>query len=303
MVPLIIIVTFAVATMMRLVDGDPATIALGENATEEDREVFRETYHLNDPLPVQYFRWWGDVLQGNLGSSIAQKTNVTDELQARLPITLELLVLSMLMTSAIGVSLGIISAFRQNSAPDYIVRMMSILGLSIPSFWLATLAIILPAIWWGYLPPLSRTPLTEDPLQNLQQYLLPAFVLSISASAIVMRLTRSSMLEVLRHDYIRTARAKGLSQGKILMRHALKNALIPVITVLGLQIIGLMGGSVIIESVFNLQGIGSFFINAINVRDYPSVQGMVLFFAVTAMLVNLIIDTSYAFLDPRIRLS
>ncbi len=303
MVPLLILVTFAVASMMRLVGGDPASIVLGETATAADRAKFKEHYHLDEPLPVQYVLWWNDVAHGNLGTSVVQKTTVTDELQHRLPITVELLVFAIIFTAIIGISLGVISAFRQNSPVDYGIRMLSIFGLSIPSFWLATLFILLPAIWWGYLPPLSRTPITSDPLQNLRQYVVPGFTLSVGASAIVMRLTRSSLLEVLRHDYIRTARAKGVSQRMILYRHALKNALIPVITVLGLQVAGLMGGSVIIEQIFNLQGIGSFLVSSILFRDYPSVQGLVLFFAITVMMVNLAIDTSYAFLDPRIRLS
>lgn len=303
LIPLVILVTFGVASLMRLVNGDPATLALGEGATPQDIQAFRHAYHLDDPLPVQYLRWWGDVFHGNLGTSVVSRTNVTIELRHRLPVTLELLILSTLMTALIGISFGVVSALRQNSPLDYIVRLFSILGLSIPSFWLGTLVIVLPAIWWGYLPPLQRINLTDSPLRNLQQYWLPSFVMAIGGSAIVMRIARSSLLEVMRNDFIRTARAKGLRSNIVLYRHALKNAIIPVVTILGLQVAALIGGTVIIESIFNLQGVGTFMINSINARDYPSVQGMVLFFAVVIIIVNLAVDMSYAFFDPRIRYS
>jgi len=303
LIPLVILVTFGVASLMRMVHGDPATLALGEGATPQDIQTFRHAYHLDDPLPVQYLRWWGDVFHGNLGTSVVSRTNVTLELQHRLPVTLELLILSTLMTAVIGISFGVVSALQQNSPMDYMVRLFSILGLSIPSFWLGTLVIVLPAIWWGYLPPLQRINLMDSPIRNLQQYWLPSLVLAIGGSAIVMRIARSSLLEVMRNDFIRTARAKGLRSNVVLYRHALKNAIIPVVTILGLQVAALIGGTVIIESIFNLQGVGTYMINSINARDYPSVQGMVLFFAVVIIVVNLIVDMSYALFDPRIRYS
>jgi peptide/nickel transport system permease protein len=301
MVPLLLLVTFAVASLMRLVPGDPATLALGESASKADLVRFRAAYHLNDPLPVQYLHWWSDTLHGNLGKSVVQRTTVTKELRNRLPSTLELVVLSMALTVLIGVPFGIISAVKQYSVLDYGIRLLSIGGLSVPSFWLGTLVLLLPAIWWGYLPPLTKVALTRDPARNLQQYALPSLTLAIGASAVVMRLTRSAVLEVLRNDYVRTARAKGLRERVVIQRHVIKNSLIPVITVIGLQVAGLIGGSVIIESIFNLPGVGVFFINSITARDYPSIQGMVLFFAVTFMLVNLTVDLCYGVLDPRIR--
>jgi peptide/nickel transport system permease protein len=302
-IPVLMIVTIGVSSMMRLVPGDPATLALGQAATEEDREKFREEYHLNDSLPVQYVRWWSDVFRGNLGESVVQRTNVTDELQARLPSTVELLIFAMALTILIGVPFGIISAVRQNSPIDYFIRIMSIGGLSIPNFWLGTLLLTMPAIWWNYLPPLSKVAITDDPLKNLEQYFLPSLTLAIGSSAGIMRLTRSSMLEVLRNDYVRTAYAKGLKERVVIVRHTLKNALIPVVTVLGLQFAGLIGGAVIIETIFNLQGVGLFFINSIFFRDYPVIQGLVLFLAVVFLLVNLVVDLSYGILDPRIRYS
>ena len=303
MVPVIIIVTFGVASMMRLVPGDPATLALGQAATEEDKEAFREEFHLNDPLIVAYLRWWGDVFRGDLGTSVVQRTNVTDELKTRLPITLELLIFATALTVLIGVPFGVISGVKQNSVTDYGIRFFSILGLSIPSFWLGTLLLTLPFIWWEYLPPLGRVSFFDDPLQNLEQYFLPSLTLAVGAAAGVMRLGRSSVLEVMRNDYIRTARAKGLGERLVIVRHVLKNAMIPVVTVIGLQMAALIGGSVIIETIFNLQGIGLFFINSIFSRDYPVIQGMVLFIAIVFLMMNLIVDLSYGFLDPRIRYS
>lgn len=303
MVPVIMLITFGVASLMRLVPGDPATLALGQAATEADREAFREAYHLNDSLLVQYARWWGDVLRGDLGSSVVQRTDVTAELANRLPSTLEMLLLAILLTALIGIPLGVISAVKRNGPVDYGVRLFSIGGLSIPSFWLGTLALTLPAIFWDYLPPIGKVSFTENPVRNLEQYFLPSLVLAVGGAAGVMRLTRSAVLEVLRNDYIRTAYAKGLRSRVVIGRHVLKNALIPVVTVLGLQLAGLLGGAVIIETIFNLPGVGLLFIASITARDYPIIQGLVFFLALLFLLINLLIDLSYALLDPRIRYS
>jgi len=303
MVPVIILVTILVASMMRLVPGDPAALALGQAATEADREKFREAYHLNDSLPVQYVRWWSDVFQGDLGKSVVHRTTVTDELRTRLPSTIELLLYSLFLTIIVGVPFGVLSAIRQNSPPDYLIRFLSIAGLSIPSFWLGRLLLTLPAIWWDYLPPLGKVGITDDPLKNLEQYLLPSITLAAGASAGIMRLTRSSVLEIMRNDYIRTARAKGLNERTVIWRHVLKNAFIPVVTVLGLQAAALIGGAVIIETIFNLQGVGLLFISSIFNRDYPVIQGLVLFLSVIFLTINLLVDLSYGLLDPRIRYS
>jgi peptide/nickel transport system permease protein len=297
----ILLITLLVAALMRLVPGDPATLALGQSATDEDRAAFRRAYHLDDPVLVQYARWWGDVLRGDLGRSVVQRTDVTSELRARLPSTLEILILAVIFTVLIGVPLGVLSAIARNSPLDYGVRLVSIGGLSIPSFWLGTLALLLPAIWWDYLPPIGKVSFFDNPKQNLEQYLLPSLVLAIGGSAGLMRLTRSAVLEVLRNDYVRTAYAKGLRQRIVVVRHVLKNALIPVVTVIGLQVATLIGGAVIIETIFNLPGVGLLFIASITSRDYPVIQGLVLFFAVIFLLINLVIDLSYALLDPRIR--
>jgi peptide/nickel transport system permease protein len=303
MVPVILIITLAVTMLMRVVPGDPATVVLGQAATEEDLEAFREAHHLDDPVIVQYFRWWADVLRGDLGESVVTQTGVTEELKERLPTTIEMMVLGVLLTVLIGVPAGVISAIRQNTFLDYGVRSISVAGLSIPSFWLGTLFLLLPAIWWDYLPPIGKVDFFDDPLTNLEQFILPALVLAIGGSATVMRLTRSSILEVLRNDYVRTAYAKGLREQMVIGRHVLKNSMIPVVTVIGLEIAGLFGGAVLLEVIFNLPGVGLFFLGSITSRDYPAIQGLTLFIAVMFLVINLLIDLSYAWLDPRIRYS
>ncbi|HZQ37641.1 MAG TPA: ABC transporter permease [Dehalococcoidia bacterium] len=301
MVPVLLLITVAVATLMRMVPGDPATLALGQAASEKDRQAFRKAYHLSDPLPVQYAHWWNEVLHGNLGSSVVHRTTVTSELRSRLPSTLEILVLGVVFTVLIGVPLGVLSAVKQNSGWDYAIRVFSIGGQSVPGFWLGTLVLILPAIWWNYLPPLGKVSLFDNPTKNLQQYYLPALVLAVGGSAGIMRFTRSSVLEVLRNDYVRTAHAKGLVERRVILTHVLKNALIPVVTIVGLQIATLFGGTVILETIFNLPGIGLLFIDSIFTRDYPVIQGLTFFLAVVLLFVNLAVDLSYAWLDPRIR--
>ncbi len=301
MVPVLLLITVAVATLMRMVPGDPATLALGQAASEKDREAFRKAYHLSDQLPVQYAHWWNEVLHGNLGSSVVHRTTVTSELRSRLPSTLEILVLGVVFTVLIGVPLGVLSAVKQNSGWDYAIRVFSIGGQSVPGFWLGTLVLILPAIWWNYLPPLGKVSLFDNPTKNLQQYYLPALVLAVGGSAGIMRFTRSSVLEVLRNDYVRTAHAKGLVERRVILTHVLKNALIPVVTIVGLQIATLFGGTVILETIFNLPGIGLLFIDSIFTRDYPVIQGLTFFLAVVLLFVNLAVDLSYAWLDPRIR--
>jgi peptide/nickel transport system permease protein len=304
LVPSIIIITFAVASLMRVVPGDPATLALGQQATEADRDAFRDKYDLNDPLPVAYAKWWGGVFQGDLGESVRSQTNVVAELKARLPTTLEMLVLAVLFTVIVGVPAGILAGVWRGSPFDYGVRLLSVGMLSVPSFWLGTLAILLPSIWWGYLPPIGgRVGLFEDPVANLQQFWLPSLILGIGASAGIIRIARSSVLDVSRTDYVRTAYAKGLRERVVIYRHMVRNALIPVITLIGLQIAALFGGAVIIEQIFSLRGVGLLFLSSISNRDYPMVQGVVLFLATVFLLTNLLIDLSYAYIDPRIRYS
>jgi peptide/nickel transport system permease protein len=303
MAPVILIITAAVTMLMRVVPGDPALVVLGQTATEEDVRAFHEVHHLDDPVIVQYLYWWGDVLRGDLGESIVTRTSVSEELKDRLPTTIEMLVLGTLLTVLIGVPAGVISAVRRNTLLDYGVRSVSVAGLSIPSFWLGTLFLLLPAIWWDYLPPIGKVDFFDDPLTNLEQFILPALVLAIGGSATVMRLTRSAVLETMRNDYVRTAYAKGLREQMVIGRHVLKNSMIPVVTVVGLEIAGLFGGAVLLEVIFNLPGVGLLFLGSITSRDYPAIQGLTLFIAVIFLLINLLIDLSYAWLDPRIRYS
>jgi peptide/nickel transport system permease protein len=227
---------------------------------------------------------------------------VTSELTARLPVTAELLIITLLVTVAIGIPAGIVSALYRNSPTDYAVRVAATIGLSVPVFWLATLVILLPNQWWGYSPPLGRTVgFFEDPWGNLRQFVPPALILGTAAASGIMRLTRSALLEVLRQDYIRTARAKGLQERMVIWGHALRNSLIPVITVLGLQIAALLGGTVIIEQIFTLRGLGNYIFQSIVIKDFAVVQTMALYIALIVVLMNLLVDVVYAWLDPRIR--
>jgi len=301
-VVILFLLSVAVFIVLRVAPtADPALIRCGLMCRDEQYQALREDMGLDDPLIVQYATWGKQVITGSLGRDF-QGNSVRHELRRRLPVTGELLLITILITLTLGLPFGIISALYRNSPPDYLVRLVAILGLAVPSFWLATLAILVPQVLWDYAPPLTRTiALTDSPADNLRQFLPAAVILGAVSSAGVMRLTRSSMLEVMRQDYIRTARAKGLRQQVLVWRHALKNALIPVVTILGLQIAGLFGGSVIVERVFNLEGVGQYFLSALAKSDYPVVQSLTLYIGTVVVLMNLTVDVVYAWLDPRIR--
>ncbi len=294
--------SMVVFALLRIGPGDPALTELGINATPEQVAAVREELGLNDSYPVQYLRWLEGMLTLDFGRSVLTRTDITDEFKERLPISFQLMVMTLFWTVLVGVPFGVISAMRQNSAADYSVRLFAILGLSIPSFWLATLILLIPAQRWGYAPPLDQqVSLFRDPWDNFRQFGPPSMVLALGPIASVMRLTRSSLLEVLRTDYVRTARAKGLSERTMVIRHALKNSLIPVLTVLGLLMGGLLGGSVIVESIFNLRGLGQYIFAAILQKDYVVAQTLVMYTAAVAVLLNLAVDLLYSALDPRIR--
>ncbi len=324
LIPVLFLISLGVFVLLRLVPADLAEIHAGLYGTEQDIEQLREQFGLDKPMLVtlawpwegefawpwegkfwhtQYFEWLGSALQGDLGESAFpnKPQGVTAELLDRLPVTAELLILTLIFTIAFGIPIGIISAVWQNSPVDYLMRGGSILGLSVPAFWLATLVILIPSLIWSYAPPLGYVAFFDDPWANLRQFVPPALILSAGSAAVVMRLARSSLLEVLRNDYIRTARAKGLRERTVLFRHALKNSLIPVLTILSLQVATLLGGTVIIELVFDLRGIGLLTFLAILQRDYPVVQGVALYIAFIFVIVNLTVDIAYAWLDPRIR--
>lgn len=301
---ILVVLSIAVFLLLRVAPGDPRDLRCPIGATRECRDAVGEELGLNDPLPVQYLNWMGDVLTGDLGTATFSGRPVLDSVKQRLPVTLELMILTMIATVVIGVPAGVISALYRNSPYDYLVRLVAVLGLAVPNFWLATLVIMVPNELWNYAPPLGVTiSFLDDPLGNLRQFGPPAAVLGLASGAGIMRLSRSALLEVVRTDYIRTARAKGLTERVVIVRHALKNSLVPVTTVLGIQLAGLLGGSVIIEQIFALPGLGQYIFQAIFTKDYAVVQSMTLYIGAAVILMNLIVDVSYAWLDPRIRYS
>jgi peptide/nickel transport system permease protein len=300
-VPSLLIATLIVFTLPRLIPGDVVVLMLAEKAYAKDIDELRAKLGLDRPLPVQYFEWLGKAARGDLGESLWTKRPVLEEIGQRLPVTFELAVLGLLVALVIAIPVGVISAARQDTIADYVARSAAILGLSVPAFWLATLLIVLPAIWWGWRPVTGFVEFSQDPIGHVTQLLLPAVILGIAVGAALMRLTRGMLLEVLRQDYVRTAWAKGLGEHVILMKHALRNAVIPVVTLLGTQLPQIIGGTVIIETVFGLPGMSRFLFDAINPRDYPVIQGVNLVVVSVIVLVNLAVDTLYAVLDPRIR--
>lgn len=293
------VLSILVFLVLRVFAGEPVCQGF---CNDEQVKEFRHRLGLDRPYIVQYVTWLRDLLTGHLGVASLNQKPIIDTIRHRVPVTLELLIITLMLTIAVGVPFGVISALHRNSLADYFVRVTAVLGLAIPSFWVATLVIFLPSQWWGYSPPFGRSiSFFDDPVANLQQFGPPAAVLALFYAAGIMRLTRSALLEVMRSDYIRTARAKGLRERVIVNRHALKNSMVPVVTVLGLQIASLLGGSVIIEQIFALNGLGRMFFEAIFARDYRVVQSMTLYAGATVVLLNLLVDVSYAWLDPRIR--
>ncbi len=298
------VLSIAVFLLLRIAPGaNPALLRCGINCPTERLKALEEEMGLHDPYIVQYGAWIKQLVTGSLGEDW-NGGSVATELQKRLPVTLELLIITMLVTVALGIPFGIISAVYRNSPADLGVRVTAVLGLAVPSFWLATLVLIVPQDLWDYAPPLiGAVSFFDSPWDNLRQFIPPAIVLGAVAAAGVMRLTRSAMLEVMRQDYIRTARSKGLREQVVIGRHALKNSLIPVITVLGLQLAGLFGGAIIIEQIFNLPGVGQYELNALFRKDFQVAQTLTLYIGVVVVLLNLGVDVVYAWLDPRIRYS
>ncbi len=303
LIPTLFFASLIVFVTVRLIPGSVIDLMLAQNplAAEKDRAAIEAALGLDRPMYIQYFRWAGDVLQGDLGRSLWQDTPVTHELLARMPVTLELALLAMVVSIIVALPIGVYSAIRQDTAGDYVMRSFSILMLAIPSFWLGTLVMVFPSIWWGWAPELKYTPFFEDPIANLRQMLLPAVILGLSLAAVTMRLMRTTMLEVLRQDYIRTAWAKGLNERLVVARHALRNALIPVVTLLGLEFAAVIGGAVILEMIFVIPGMGSLLLDAVSSRDYPVITGIFLVVGICVMLINLLVDLSYGVLDPKVR--
>ena len=313
MIPALFIVSGIIFFLINFMPGSviDAVVAQAGSDVELDRDMIAHELGLDAPLVVQYGRWMGvvpqmdggfsGVLQGNLGSSWWEGRTVASLLAHKWPVTLQLGLMGIIVAQLIALPVGIYSALRQDTGGDYISRTFAILCISLPGFWLGTMIIVFPAIWWGYMPSIMLIPFTEDPIGNLRMFIIPAIVLGMAMCGTSMRMTRTMMLEVLRQDYMRTAWAKGLRERVVIIRHALKNALIPVVTIMGMQVQVMVGGTVIIEQIFCLPGMGRLVIDALLRRDYPLLSGAMLVFAVSLVLINLMVDLTYAYLDPRVK--
>ena len=304
----VFVVSALIFALLRIAPGDVALLIAEANSggegidvSEEDLEEIREKLGLNDPLHIQYFSWITGFMVGDWGNSLFTGRDVFDEFKLKFPVTLELVIFSQIIAILLGLPAGILMALKQNSWVDYVIRILSLAGLSLPSFWSATLLLLGGAYFFMWNPQLGSFALTEEPWQNIQQFFWPAMMLGYISAATKARMMRSTMLEVLRQDYIRTAKAKGLTQYVVTARHALKNAFIPVITVIGITTALSLGGSVVMERVFSMPGLGGFILEGMLSRDFPIVQSIVLFFAMAVIFVNLLIDISYGWFDPRVR--
>ena len=304
-IPTLIMMSVIVFLLVRFLPGDVIDAMAKDMVFTEgtiDREALEHTLGLDVPVYVQYGRWIRDiVLHGSLGESLVSRFSVKERIVGRLPVTIQLGVMAIVVGLLIALPVGIYSAIRQDTAADYVVRSVAIIGLATPNFWIALMVLLYPAIWWGWSPPMRLIPFTEDPLGNLGVFIIPSLILGTAMSAATMRMTRTMMLEVLRQDFIRTAWSKGLKEQAVVLRHAVKNALIPIVTLVGLQLPIVIGGSVIMENVFNLPGLGLLMVSALTDRDYTVVSGLNLVFGTTVVGANLVIDLLYACLDPRIR--
>ena len=306
-IPTLFLLTILVFLSVRFIPGDVIDAMLGRmqfgmSGGAIDREALEHRLGLDVPVHVQYGRWIGDILlHASLGRSLMGGWTVEERILDRLPVTIELGLLAIVIGLVIALPVGIYSAIRQDTAADYVGRSAAIIGLVTPNFWLGIMVMIYPAIWWGWAPPMRLVPLSEDLLGNLGVFIIPSLIVGTAMSAATMRMTRTMMLEVLRQDFIRTAWSKGLRERVVVIRHAVKNALIPVVSLIGLQLPILVGGAVIMENIFNLPGLGSLMLTALSDRDYPVVSGINLFFATAVVGINLMTDVIYTYLDPRVR--
>jgi peptide/nickel transport system permease protein len=300
-IPTVLGVTMVVFLMMRFIPGDPVSLLLGDYYTEEAAATIRQKYGLDRPLHVQYVLWLERLISGDWGRSIIANRPILSDLLRRVPITLELIILAMGFALLIAIPAGVIAALRPYSWHDYSAMTTAMIGVSVPEFFMGILLILCFSLAWDLLPAVGYVPLTQSVWGNLQHMILPALTLGLARAALLTRLIRASMMEVIRLDYVTTARAKGVREGAVVLKHALKNALIPTVTVLGLQVGFLLGGAIVVETVFSVPGVGSFGIGAIALRDYPQVQAFILLFSLGFVLVNLVVDILYAFLDPRIK--
>lgn len=307
-IPTILIVTLIIFLALRFVPGSVIDLMIaqlpevGEGTDiEEIRANIEESLGLDKPAYVQYFVWLGNAVTGDLGESLWTKKPVTEEIMERLPITAELGIIAIIVALGVAVPTGVYSALRQDTAGDYAARSMAILMIAVPSFWIGTMIMVYPSIWWGWTPDLEYISITQDVGKNLIQFIIPGAILGFVLSGTTMRMTRTMMLEVLRQDYIRTAWAKGLRERAVVLRHALKNALIPVVTTVGMILPNLIGGTVILEEIFALPGMGRLLVDSLEKRDYPVISGINVMMASIVLVINLLIDLTYSYLDPRIR--
>ena len=301
-IPTLALIAVFVFAVVRWFPGDIVLVLTRDaDFSAEDVAAERARLGLDKPVVEQFAVWSLNMLKGDLGKSLYSKRPVIEEMQQRLPVTVELGAIAILFSLLIGIPVGIVSAVRQDSLPDYLARSVAIGALSVPSFWLATMTILVLSLQFQWIPPLQYVPFFENPWENLQLMLFPGLILGINMSGALMRMTRTTLLEVLRQDYIRTARAKGLLDRFVLYRHALKNTLIPVMAIIGLEMAHVIGGSVVLESIFGLPGVGKFVFDVVLGRDYPAIQAANLMLALFVLGINLFIDISQAFLDPRLR--
>jgi len=303
LIPVLLGVSFIVFSLFWIVPGDVVDIMIGDQAFGDPhaRDEIRKNFHLDKPFYVQYGLWLWKAIQGDLGVSFVSGHKVSEEILSRLPVNVEMISVAMFFVIAFGIPAGILSAYRQFSFFDHLVRFLTTLGYSVPNFWAATIAVLLGSLYFQWLPILTYVPFSQDPIANIKCMLIPGFVLALSTMALVARMSRSTALDTLRQDYVRTARAKGAPEQVVLFVHVLKNSLIPVVTILGFQIGIMIGGFVLTEQVFVMPGLGTMLLMAIHQRDLVTVTGGILFLAVVFVLANLVVDIIYSFLDPRIR--
>ncbi len=300
-IPTILLISVFVFTLQKLLPGDPILAMAGEERDPATIEFLREKYRLNDPIPVQYVTWVGNALTGDLGISLRTNQPVLELIGQKLPVTIQLATMAMIFALVIGIPAGILSAIRKGTLTDYVANVVALSGLSIPNFWLGIMLILLVSVKWQLLPASGYVPFGEDPLRSIQVMLMPAFVLGTALAATLMRHTRSAMLSVLTSDYVRTARAKGLSERRVILRHAFRNALTPIVTLSALLFGELIAGAVLTEQIFTVPGFGKLIVDAVFTRDYAVVQGIVLVTAVGFIIMNLLADVAYVLLNPRLR--
>lgn len=307
-IPTLILITIVVFLSVRFIPASVIDMMMGEmwsqmtlQEEEETREYLRQALGLDKPIHVQYGEWLSRVVRGDLGESLWTKRDIREEMLDKLPISIELGIIAVITGLLISIPIGVLSAVRQDTMGDYVGRTIAILGISIPGFWVATMIFVFPSIYLGWTPEMKYIPFFDDPGRNLIQFIIPGVVMAMAFAGGIMRLMRTMMLEVLRQDYIRTAWSKGLIERVVIFKHAMKNALIPVVTVIGMQLPILIGGAVIIEQIFSLPGVGRYLFEAVNRRDYPIITGVNLVVATVILFVNLLVDITYSYLDPRIR--